>query len=95
MLLSMLLDTGADLTIVDENAWPLEWPTKSMDRGVEGVGGHSSVRRSIDRIVLIIDGRKASAYVTVMNLPNGVNGLIGRDVLDHLGVILTTEGAFR
>lgn len=95
ILLTMLLDTGADLTIVDEGAWPQDWPTKPMDGGVEGVGGHSSVRQSIERILFIIDGRKANTFVTVMTLPAGVNGLIGRDILDQLGVILTTERAFR
>lgn len=94
LTLLMLLDTGADLTIVEENAWPQEWPTKAMDKGVEGVGGHSEVRRSTERIAIIIEKRKASTYVTTMSLPNGVYGLIGRDVLDQLGVVLTTEKNF-
>lgn len=65
-----------------------------MARGVEGVGGLYSVLCSRDRISVVIDGRTASTPITVMTLPHGVNGLIGRDVLDQLGVILTTENPF-
>lgn len=93
--LSMLLDTGADLTIVDYGRWPQHWPLLPMPRGVEGVGGHSSVQRSRDRIRLTIEGRSASSYVTVMSLPQGVNGLLGRDILDQLGVVLTTDKLFQ
>jgi len=93
--LSLLLDTGADLTIVEERLWPKTWPTKPMERGVEGVGGYTPVQRSVDRIVITIDNRHATVPVTIMPLPNGVNGLIGRDVLDQLGVVLTTERVFQ
>jgi len=93
--LSLLLDTGADLTIVEEGVWPKTWPTKPMERGVEGVGGYTPVQRSVDRILIIIDNRHATVPVTVMPLPTGVNGLIGRDVLDQLGVVLTTEKVFQ
>lgn len=89
--LEVLLDTGADLTIIDNNCWPRHWPLLPMARGVEGVGGHSSILRSKDHVRVVIEGRTASTNITVMALPQGVNGLIGRDVLDQLGVILTTN----
>ncbi|OPJ79351.1 hypothetical protein AV530_002673 [Patagioenas fasciata monilis] len=95
LCLLLLLDTGADLTILDEKVWPHFWPLKHVDRGVEGVGGYTAVRRSCDRILISIEDKSASVPITVMPLPAGVNGLVGRDVLDQLGVILTTEKVFR
>ncbi|OPJ81739.1 hypothetical protein AV530_014303 [Patagioenas fasciata monilis] len=89
-----LLDTGADLTIVAKERWPRHWPLSPMAREAEGVGGSSSVLHSRDSVSVVIDGRTASTHITVMTLPQGVNGLIGRDVLDQLGVILTTEKPF-
>ncbi|OPJ80702.1 hypothetical protein AV530_010957 [Patagioenas fasciata monilis] len=94
IILEALLDTGADLTIVAKEQWPRHWPLLPMARGVEGVGGSSSVLRSRDRVSVVIDGRTASTHITVMTLPQGVNGLICHDVLDQLGVILTTEKPF-
>lgn len=92
--LSALLDTGADITIIANNQWPNHWPLQNAIGGVEGVGGTASVQRSQQRIHIVIDGRIASIYVTVMPLPTGVNALIGRDVLNQLGVVLTTEPPF-
>lgn len=89
-----LFDTGADLTIVSQDCWPGNWPLAAMTRGVEGVGGSTSVQRSRDRITIIIDGRTASTFVTVMLLPQGVQALVGRDVLDQLGAVLTTDKHF-
>lgn len=92
--LEALLDTGADLTVMARERWPHHWPLLPMARGVEGVGGLSSILHSRDRISIVIDGRTASTHITVMILPQDVNGLIGRDVLDQLGVILTTKNPF-
>lgn len=92
--LDMLLDTGADLTIVHRDHWPSCWPLVHAVKGVEGVGGLASVQKSQDRICVIIDGWTASTHITVMSLPQGVDGLLGRDVLDQLGVVLTTDKPF-
>lgn len=89
--LALLLDTGADLTIIDSNYWPQRWPLRSSTRGVEGVGGHSSVQQNVDRVQIYIGGCQANTFVTVMKLPEGVQGLVGRDVLDQIGAILTTD----
>lgn len=39
LAMSMLIDTGADLTIVPAGRWPSEWPLVSVATGVVGVGG--------------------------------------------------------
>lgn len=92
--LSALLDTGADITIIATNQWPNHWPLQDTVGGVAGVGGTASVQRSQQRVQIVIDGRVATLYVTVMPLPTGVNALIGRDVLNQLGAVLTTEPPF-
>lgn len=89
-----LFDTGADLTIVSQDRWPENWPLVPTTTGVEGVGGSTSVQCSRDRVTIIIDGRTTTAFVTVMLLPQGVQALVGRDVLDQMGVILTTDKHF-
>ncbi|NXB59392.1 POK9 protein, partial [Struthidea cinerea] len=42
----VLLDTGADVTIVCTSAWPQHWPCKPTTDGVEGVGGAVHAKRS-------------------------------------------------
>lgn len=86
-----LLDTGADITIVATSAWPRQWPTESVGKGVEGVGGTVPVSRSLDPITVTLENRSAQCKITVMPLPVGVSALVGRDVLDQLGVILTNS----
>lgn len=88
-----LLDTGADVTIVAQHVWPSQWPLERMANSVEGVGGTMPVSRSSDIIQVTIDERFAHCHITVMPLPIGVNALIGRDVLDQLGMVLTTSTA--
>ena len=92
--MTALLDTGADITIVARAQWPSCWPLQHVPGGVEGVGGMAPVQHSQQRIQVILDGKTALLHVTVMPLPNGVNALIGRDVLNQMGVILTTSSPF-
>lgn len=91
-----LLDTGADITIVAQHCWPQSWPPERVDKGVEGVGGAVAVSRSVQPIQIFIDGRYAHCHITVMLLPTGAQALVGRDVLDQLGIVLTTrDSGFR
>ena len=86
-----LLDTGADITTVAQHCWPQSWPLDCVDKGVEGVGGAVAVSRSVQPIQIFIDGRYAHCHITVMLLPTGAQALVGRDVLDQLGIVLTTR----
>lgn len=89
-----LLDTGADITIVTSDQWPSHWPLQAVLSGVGGVGRTATVQRSQRRVRVGVDGHTASIYITVMQLPIGVNALIGCDVLNQLGIVLTTETPF-
>lgn len=86
-----LLDTGADITILSSTQWPPHWPLRAMMRGVEGVGGTVPIQRSVNRVQVVLDQRIVFTHITVMPLPSGVNMLIGRDVLNHLGLVLTDK----
>ncbi|NXG57491.1 POK9 protein, partial [Hemiprocne comata] len=42
----MLIDTGADVTIISESQWPRTWPTVLAPSGIFGIGGSQSTRVS-------------------------------------------------
>ncbi|RMC21436.1 hypothetical protein DUI87_02302 [Hirundo rustica rustica] len=45
--MQMMMDTGADVTILPISAWPSEWPLKHVNIVVSGIGGESkSLQRS-------------------------------------------------
>lgn len=37
-----LLDTGADVSIILASSRPPQWPLKTADASVEGIGGHQA-----------------------------------------------------
>jgi len=48
--LKMMIDTGADVTIISARHWPSHWPTVESFTGVYGVGGAQSTRISRDLV---------------------------------------------
>lgn len=62
---------------------------------VQGVGGTAQVQKSCNGIKIIMDGQLANLYVTITPLPEGVQALVGRDVLNQYGVVLTSEKTFQ
>lgn len=93
--ISPILDTGADVTIVSEKKWPQHWPLQAPTGQVLGVGGVKAPKLSSYPIVFqFAEGQKATLRPYVMSLPADLNGLLGRDILSQLGVVLTTEKKF-
>ncbi|NXD84459.1 POK9 protein, partial [Halcyon senegalensis] len=44
--IKMLIDTGADVTIISGSQWPPSWPTVTAPTGIFGIGGTQSTRVS-------------------------------------------------
>lgn len=85
-----LLDTGADVSIVSSRKWPYRWPTFESFSTVTGLGGMTGARRS-PVLQWTISDKVVQCSVRVLPLPDGVQALIGRDILAQLGMILTSD----
>lgn len=87
--LTMLIDTGADVTIVPISSWPSAWPLAPAATSVVGVGGPQRTMISQTLVSFtFMDGTVVSVKTYVMQLP--VTS-IGRDVLSQLGARLVTS----
>lgn len=86
--LSMLIDTGADVTVVSLEQWPSNWELDNPSLPIMGVGGVQATKVSAKPIqVMLEDGSHCTIRPYVMPLPIC---LVGRDVLSQLGAIITT-----
>jgi len=85
-----LLDTGADVSIISEHHWPPNWPSRTTGATVAGVGGLTLARKS-PLLRWIIDEQVVSCCASIIPLPEGVQALVGRDILAQMGMVLTTE----
>lgn len=89
-VLDMLVDTGADVTIISQGRWPPSWPVEDPAIPIMGVGGTQTTRISKEVIQCQMpDGGACSIrpYVPVAPVC-----LLGRDALSQLGACLTTGG---
>ncbi|KAJ7411920.1 hypothetical protein WISP_100038 [Willisornis vidua] len=88
--ISMMMDTGADVTIVSRQLWPRSWRLQPAVDAVQGVGGGSNPLQSVQPFQLRFpEGQTVSTCPYVMALPGQLDGLIGRDVLSQLGVTVS------
>jgi len=85
-----LLDTGADVSIISEHHWPPSWPTWETGATVAGVGGLTLARKS-PVLRWTIEDKVVTCSASILPLPEGVQALIGRDILAQMGMVLTTE----
>lgn len=90
--LTAMLDTGADITIVNQTKWPSQWAAKTPKALIAGVGGHSVPYLSNSPVKIVFpEGQVANVRVHVLTLPGGLDALTGWDVLSQIGAVLTTE----
>ncbi|NXJ14991.1 POK9 protein, partial [Odontophorus gujanensis] len=82
-----LLDTGVDASIINSNCYPSHWPLFEAVATVSGVGGVSLAKRT-PMMTIYIDEKQMTAVFSVITLPQGVECLIGRDILSQLGMRL-------
>jgi len=79
------------MTIVSTGVWPEEWPLSVPTTAIAGVGGHSAHMMSKYPVQITFpEGQEVSLKVYVMQLPETLSALIGRNVLSQTGVVLTT-----
>jgi len=58
---------------------------------IAGVGGHSTPMMSQYPVQITFpEGQEVTSKVYVIQLPETLSALIGRDVLSQIGVVLTT-----
>lgn len=55
----VLMDTGADVTVIALKDWPSRWPLGSTAKGLMGVGGVSDTYQS--KYILTVKTHKGSA----------------------------------
>lgn len=78
-----LLDTGADVSVIDSAQWPIAWPLESSP-SVWGVGGESSARQSRKQLPVFSPASGALlGHIQPVVVPLGIN-LWGRDLLTQL-----------
>lgn len=91
ILVTALIDTGADVTIIANQEWPKEWPVGPSQR-IAGVGGVLSAERSQNEVEITVINRDGTLEKPVLLVPlvARVPGtLLGRDFLNGLGTRIT------
>ncbi|XP_070604703.1 protocadherin alpha-5-like [Erythrolamprus reginae] len=86
---SGILDTGADVTIIQSSLWPTDWPLQSSP-AVRGVGGIQSAQISTTWIEATIPSSKTKARIRPVVLPLHVN-LWGCDLLSQFNASLVLD----
>lgn len=85
----MMLDSGADVTVVPASCWPSQWPLRQVNENLLGIAGVASTWQSQEPIqVTDMEGNSAIVHPYVLNTPLW---LLGRDVLSQWNVVLTVQ----
>lgn len=85
----MLIDTGADVTVIAERDWPKTWPLSDPQGTLVGVRGNTATKQSRHMVTLQTPDRPkclARPYVAPIPL-----NLLGRDVLGQMGCVVSTK----
>ncbi|NWT03871.1 POK9 protein, partial [Mionectes macconnelli] len=85
--LTVLLDTGVDVSIITPAAWPKDWPILSSTATITRVGGFTAASRS-PPVNVSTEDRTAQVVFSIVQLPPGGQCLLGRDALAQLGFVL-------
>lgn len=88
---SMMLDTGADVTIIPYHAWPAHWPLRSVAIAVTGVGGNAQTRQSTN-LICFRDAEENQVAWTRPYVMCTSLWILGRDILSQWGITLQTSG---
>lgn len=84
-----LLDTGADVSVLSDTFWPDAWPRETVPATLQGIG-QARPQKSL-RILKWRDEEGHSGYFQPYVLKGLPTNLWGRDLLNEMGVVLTTQ----
>ncbi|TRZ09402.1 hypothetical protein HGM15179_017705 [Zosterops borbonicus] len=85
----------SDVSIGNQIFWPLDWPLQTPSNHIIGVGGLRITSISTNPIrITFEDNQVIVVRPYIMTLAIKLHGLIGRDVLSQLGMVLTTDQHF-
>lgn len=82
-----LIDTGADVTIIRGQDWPLSWPLSETLTHLRGIGYAINPKRS-SKLLTWRDEEGNSGQIQPYVMPNLPVTLWGRDLLSQMGVIM-------
>lgn len=85
-----ILDTGADVSVLAEKHWPKAWPKQAGTATLQGIG--QAIPQKSAKILKWQDPEGHTGYFQPYVLPGLPVNLWGRDILEDMGVILTTQG---
>ena len=82
-----LINTGADVTIIRGQDWPLAWPLTDTLTHLQGIGYASNPKRS-SKLLTWRDGEDKSGQIQPCVMSNLPVTLWERDLLSQMGVIM-------
>lgn len=85
-----LLDTGADTTVIAKAFWPKAWPLEASHSTLQGVGTAAAPLKS-SKILKWRDEEGHEGWFQSFVLEQLPTNLWGRDVLNDMGAVLTTQ----
>ncbi|KAK4829227.1 hypothetical protein QYF61_002492 [Mycteria americana] len=91
--LLVLIDTGADVTVLALKDWPRSWPLATPTEGLVSIGGTSHTFQSINS--LSIKTQEGSTFTVRPYITNLPMSLLGRDVMAQGGFTLNCPENFR
>ncbi|KAL6063178.1 hypothetical protein STEG23_037830 [Scotinomys teguina] len=85
---SGLLDTGADQSIIQSNAWPKHWPLQNSSQTLQGLGYAHTPSISAKELTWRMEDQQGTVQPFVVDIP--IN-LWGRDIQQQLQLRLTND----
>lgn len=86
-LFTGLIDTGADVTIIKQEDWPLDWPTTDTLTNLRGIGQSNNPKQS-SKYLTWSDKEGNSGLIKPFVIPNLPVNLWGRDLLSQMKIMM-------
>lgn len=89
LVLTALVDSGADVTVVPRELWPQTWPAQ-YGGTIMGVGGEEGMFQSIQPITVRIMDQEKGALTAVIRpvIAKIQEPITGRDAMHQMGLVI-------